>query len=708
MPLDDLIETAQHLTDCVKATQQLKAPTQSVSSVQPEEEMEQGVNAVARRRPPTHNKWSSPGLCRYHKWFGKDARNCLPPCSPLSISILSQNYSWDFIIADVGTLLLGADFLAHFGLLVDVRRKRLLDTDSCRSLPLTAGPKAPTISSVAAPPQYAHQLTEFPKKPDGSWRPCGDYRCLNIATEPDHYPLPNMQDLTASFHGAKKADFLGHEVSPAGVRPLTSKVAAVTRFPTPTSVKAVQEFLGMQQAFTLTKAALAEATALAHQDPKGSLQLTTDASNVACGAVLEQVINGGPQPIAFFSKKFNPAETRYSTFDRELCVMYRASGVGEFPQPECRFGHIHVDVVGPLPPSGGSRYLLTVVDHSTRWPEATPVQEATASACAEALLSSWVSRFGVPDHITTERGPAFLSELWSALAQLLGTTHHTTTAYNPAANGLVERFHRSLKASLMAHCTAEDWKHQLPWVLLGLRTAPRADGTPSAAEKTYGEPLVVPGELVTEDRHTPSLQRLRDMVGKFAPCKRTYTGRPAPFTSPGLSSATHVFVRVDAVRPPLTRPYRGPFRVLERNSKAFLLALPGRNDWVSVDRLKPAFLEESTGVTAAPSPPSCPAPRPGPRKQRVRPSQEGPTRTSNPAPSHAGDPSAVFKKPWYPSASQQIHRLILHLLSKPTGDNNDVACRRVEATSGWRDLTDEILQAATVLNAPGGHIQKTV
>ncbi|XP_066965454.1 igE-binding protein-like [Macrobrachium rosenbergii] len=102
-----------------------------------------------------------------------------------------------------------------------------------------------------------------------------------------------------------------------------------------------------------------------------------------------------------------------------------------------------------------------------------PMQEATASACAEALLSSWISRFGVPDHITTDRGPAFLSELWSALARLPGTTHHTTTAYYPAANGLVERFHRSLKASLMARCTAEDWKYQLPWVLLGLRTAPR-------------------------------------------------------------------------------------------------------------------------------------------------------------------------------------------------------------------------------------------
>ncbi|XP_066980935.1 uncharacterized protein [Macrobrachium rosenbergii] len=187
-------------------------------------------------------------------------------------------------------------------------------------------------------------------------------------------------------------------------------------------------------------------------------------------------------------------------------------------------------------------------------------------------------------------------------------------AYNPAVNGLVKWFHRSLKASLMACCTAEDWKCQLPWVLLGLRTTPRANGAPSAAEKTYGESLVVPDKLVTEDRHNPSLQRLRDVVGKFVPCKRTYTDRSATFTPPGLASTTHIFVRDDTVCPPLTKPYRGPFRMLERNNKAFLLALSGRNDWVSIDRVKPALLEEDTAQPL----PGHPSPQPGPRKQRAR------------------------------------------------------------------------------------------
>ncbi|XP_066969243.1 uncharacterized protein [Macrobrachium rosenbergii] len=79
----------------------------------------------------------------------------------LSISILGWRYLWKFIVADVRTLLLGADFLAHFGLAVDVGHKCLLDTDSCQSLPLAPEPCVPTICSVA-PHLYAQLLREFP------------------------------------------------------------------------------------------------------------------------------------------------------------------------------------------------------------------------------------------------------------------------------------------------------------------------------------------------------------------------------------------------------------------------------------------------------------------------------------------------------------------------------------------------------------------
>ena len=96
-----------------------------------------------------------------------------------------------------------------------------------------------------------------------------------------------------------------------------------------------------------------------------------------------------------------------------------------------RFDHIHVDIVGPLPPSQNYRYLLTVVDRFTRWPEAIPLVDAQTTTCAKALALHWIARFGVPAELTSDRGSQFTSEFWATLSQLNGTRLHRTTAYHP-------------------------------------------------------------------------------------------------------------------------------------------------------------------------------------------------------------------------------------------------------------------------------------
>ena len=112
-----------------------------------------------------------------------------------------------------------------------------------------------------------------------------------------------------------------------------------------------------------------------------------------------------------------------------------------FPLVDRRFSTVHVDVVGPLPPSGGFTGLLTVVDCFTRWCEAIPIADATTSTCARAFLHHWISRFGVPARMISNQGKQFTSHLWAELCSLLGTAHHCTTAYHPQANGMVEQFH---------------------------------------------------------------------------------------------------------------------------------------------------------------------------------------------------------------------------------------------------------------------------
>ena len=161
-----------------------------------------------------------------------------------------------------------------------------------------------------------------------------------------------------------------------------------------------------------------------------------------------------------------------------------------------RFDDIHIDLVGPLPPSQGFTHLLTIVDRFTRWPEAIPLMDTSATSCARAFLFHWVARFGLPINTSSDRGAQFTSQLWTELSELLGTKLHRTTAYHPQANGLVERFHRHLKAALKARLTDANWMDALPWVLLGIRTAPKEDLNTSSAELVYGAPLTVLGEFV--------------------------------------------------------------------------------------------------------------------------------------------------------------------------------------------------------------------
>ena len=76
-----------------------------------------------------------------------------------------------------------------------------------------------------------------------------------------------------------------------------------------------------------------------------------------------------------------------------------------------RFDHVHIDIVGPLPESQGHKYLLTVIDRFTRWPEVIPIKDIEARTIARAYVHNWVARFGVPSQMTSDRGTKFVSEL---------------------------------------------------------------------------------------------------------------------------------------------------------------------------------------------------------------------------------------------------------------------------------------------------------
>ncbi|KAL1518322.1 hypothetical protein ABEB36_001961 [Hypothenemus hampei] len=263
--------------------------------------------------------------------------------------------------------------------------------------------------------------------------------------------------------------------------------------------------------------------------------------------------------------------------------------------PGARFAHVHMDIVGPLPKSKGFSYCLTLIDRFSRWPEAMPIQDTSAETVCDAFFAAWVARFGSPITITTDRGPQFEAELFFSLTKLIGCSKLRTTAYHPASNGIIERWHRSFKAAIKCHGT-NDWVSVLPMVLLGLRTSFKEDIKSTAAEMLYGTSLRIPGEyFISEEMHpNPQIfvEKLREYMRTVRSAPTAHHVKKKAFVHKTLYTCTHVFVRVGSIKPPLEAPYEGPYEVLERVSdRVFKVQINGKAVTISTERLKPAFIE---------------------------------------------------------------------------------------------------------------------
>ena len=264
--------------------------------------------------------------------------------------------------------------------------------------------------------------------------------------------------------------------------------------------------------------------------------------------------------------------------------------------PDRRFGSVHVDIVGPLPQSEGMTYLFTIIDRYTRWSEAIPMREMKAEDCARALLRHWICRFGVPGDITSDRGRQFTSHLWHDLNTLLGISPNNTTAYHPQANGMIERMHRQLKAALEARLKGPNWMDELPMVMLGIRTAWREDADCSPAELVYGSTLHLPGEFFQAPR-TSNLQpgflhNLQETMRNIQPPSPQYHGMQPTYRPVNVGDTGWVYIRRDGHRKPLQQPYTGPFKVIEKGDKFFRVDVNGKEEHITIDRLKTAYRDQ--------------------------------------------------------------------------------------------------------------------
>ncbi|GFU23017.1 integrase catalytic domain-containing protein [Trichonephila clavipes] len=211
-----------------------------------------------------------------------------------------------------------------------------------------------------------------------------------------------------------------------------------------------------------------------------------------------------------------------------------------------------------------------MIDRFSKWPEAQPLKDITAETVAEAFFSSWVSRFGTPAILTTDRGRQFESSLFKALSKLLGVQKCRTTGYHPQANGIIEELHCPFKSPIKCHAT-EHWTEALPIILLGLRASLKEDILCTPAELVLGTTIRLPGEMFDsskpDDDVVNFVSKLKSHMQSLHPKPPKRHGKRPVFIHPGLLEATHVFF----VETCYVVHFNNPMMALSKCKPAFFL-----------------------------------------------------------------------------------------------------------------------------------------
>ena len=180
------------------------------------------------------------------------------------------------------------------------------------------------------------------------------------------------------------------------------------------------------------------------------------------------------------------------------------------PLVDMPFKRVAIDLIGEIKPASdaGHRYILTLVDYATRYPEAVPLKRIDTETVAEALVDMF-SRLGVPEEILSDLGTQFVSDCMKEVARLLSVRQLTTTPYHPMCNGLVEKYNGTLKAMMKKLCSDQprQWHRYINPLLFAYREVAQESTGFSPFELLYGRtvrgPMHILKELWTKDVESP-------------------------------------------------------------------------------------------------------------------------------------------------------------------------------------------------------------
>ena len=264
-----------------------------------------------------------------------------------------------------------------------------------------------------------------------------------------------------------------------------------------------------------------------------------------------------------------------------------------------------------------NKYLLTFIDHFTRYTEAFPMADQTAETCARIYATQIVTRHGTGSKLITDQGRAFMSKLFSETCKILGVRKVHTTSYHPMCNGTLERWHRSVHTGLShyVNATHTNWDILVPFYLMAHRATPSSVTGFSPFYLLHGREMPLPSSDNLKARvsrenpdHHRRLQNLKASLNTAYKCvnqankkahqnnKRLYDRRAKlrEFKVGDL-----IYLYSPAMKPgrskKFNKPWAGPYKITRvvTHLNYEIMDQKNRKQTVHVNRLKPAYDPEA-------------------------------------------------------------------------------------------------------------------
>jgi len=182
--------------------------------------------------------------------------------------------------------------------------------------------------------------------------------------------------------------------------------------------------------------------------------------------------------------------------------------LGRIPIITEPFSRVSMDLIGPFVPctDEGHRYILSIIDVASGYPECVPLKNIDSISVAEALIS-FFSKFGIPREILSDQGRQFISKLLDEVHRILDIRPVFSSAYHSQSHGRIERLNRTVQTCLRKLCVAKptQWHKYLPAIMFAIREIPSDRTGFSPFQLLFGRTVRGPVTILRELWENPQL-----------------------------------------------------------------------------------------------------------------------------------------------------------------------------------------------------------